>query len=167
MLRAVQANEHGIPIVFALSRKKLGQVFGCRKKMSAIAILDCSGADELFAQMMALMEQGRRDYHLAPSDAPPAAAPQPVVAGAAPAGPHAPLQPGRPQQGLPAMHTHGRLQGSTSALLPAPAPPPRPGLHTHQHPYQVSCPRPGTPFAHFRPGTKCSELCGCNCFIWY
>lgn len=40
------------------------QVFGCRKKMSAIAILDYGGANELFNQMGALAQKGREDYQL-------------------------------------------------------------------------------------------------------
>ena len=40
------------------------QVFGCRKKMSAIAILDYGGANELFNQMSALAQKGREDYQL-------------------------------------------------------------------------------------------------------
>ncbi|EIE24823.1 hypothetical protein COCSUDRAFT_46959 [Coccomyxa subellipsoidea C-169] len=54
-----QAEEASIPIVFALSRKKLGQMFGCRKKMSAIAILDYSGAEAIYHHMEALAQQGR------------------------------------------------------------------------------------------------------------
>ncbi|DBA75326.1 TPA: Selenocysteine insertion sequence-binding protein 2 [Trebouxia sp. C0004] len=59
-----QAEENGLPVVFALSRKKMGQVFGCRKKMSAIAILEYGGANELFHQMSALAKKGRVDYML-------------------------------------------------------------------------------------------------------
>ncbi|DBA81301.1 TPA: Selenocysteine insertion sequence-binding protein 2 [Trebouxia sp. C0005] len=59
-----QAEDFGLPVVFALSRKKMGQVFGCRKKMSAIAILDYGGANELFHQMSALAKKGRVDYML-------------------------------------------------------------------------------------------------------
>lgn len=40
------------------------QVFGCRKKMSAIAILEYGGANELFNQMSALAKKGREDYQL-------------------------------------------------------------------------------------------------------
>ena len=40
------------------------QVFGCRKKMSAIAILEYGGANELFTQMSALAQKGREDYQL-------------------------------------------------------------------------------------------------------
>jgi len=42
----------------------VAQVFGCRKKMSAIAILDFGGANELFHQMSALAKKGRVDYML-------------------------------------------------------------------------------------------------------
>ena len=38
------------------------QVFGCRKKMSAIAILDYSGAEGLFKEMEKLAEQGRQEW---------------------------------------------------------------------------------------------------------
>ncbi|KAK9832706.1 hypothetical protein WJX81_002202 [Elliptochloris bilobata] len=41
-----QAGHFGIPIVYALSRKKLGLAFGCPKRVSAIAILDYSGAED-------------------------------------------------------------------------------------------------------------------------
>ncbi|BDA49260.1 probable selenocysteine insertion sequence-binding protein 2-like at C-terminar half [Coccomyxa sp. Obi] len=54
-----QAEDANIPIIFALSRKKLGQMFGCRKKMSAIAILDYSGAEAIYHHMEALAQQGR------------------------------------------------------------------------------------------------------------
>ena len=38
------------------------QVFGCRKKMSSIAILDYGGANELYARMQQLAQQGRLDF---------------------------------------------------------------------------------------------------------
>ena len=38
------------------------QVFGCRKKMSAIAILDYSGAEGLFKEMEKLADQGRQEW---------------------------------------------------------------------------------------------------------
>ncbi|KAK9832746.1 hypothetical protein WJX81_007203 [Elliptochloris bilobata] len=59
-----QAKEYGIPVVYALSRKKLGQAFGCPKKMSAIAILDYRGAEELYARVEALAAQGRAAHRL-------------------------------------------------------------------------------------------------------
>ncbi|KAK9800307.1 hypothetical protein WJX73_010757 [Symbiochloris irregularis] len=57
-----QAEQNAVPVVFALSRKKLGQVFGCRKKMSAIAILDAGGAEELYGQMQGLAAEGRAEW---------------------------------------------------------------------------------------------------------
>ena len=38
------------------------QVFGCRKKMSSIAILDYGGANELYARMQQMAQQGRLDF---------------------------------------------------------------------------------------------------------
>ncbi len=40
------------------------QVFGCRKKMSAIAILDYAGAEALFKQMEQHAEEGRREWEM-------------------------------------------------------------------------------------------------------
>ena len=40
------------------------QVFGCRKKMSAIAILDYAGAEALFKQMEQHAEEGRKEWEL-------------------------------------------------------------------------------------------------------
>ena len=40
----------------------LAQVFGCRKKMSAIAILDYSGAEAMFKQMEQHAEEGRKEW---------------------------------------------------------------------------------------------------------
>jgi selenocysteine insertion sequence-binding protein 2 len=57
-----QAQQTNCPIVFALSRKKLGQIFGCRKKMSAIAILDYAGAEELYREMEQLAQEGRSQW---------------------------------------------------------------------------------------------------------
>ena len=44
------------------------QVFGCRKKMSSIAILDYGGANELYARMQQLAQQGRLDFQRQSSD---------------------------------------------------------------------------------------------------
>ena len=38
------------------------QMFGCRKKMSAIAILDYSGAEAVYRHMEALAEEGRQAW---------------------------------------------------------------------------------------------------------
>ena len=50
------------PIVFALSRKKLGQVFGVRKKMSAVAVVDAAGAEDALARVLALAAAGRAEW---------------------------------------------------------------------------------------------------------
>lgn len=41
------------------------QVFGCRKKMSAIAVLNHQGAEALYKRMHDLAAQGRQEYLLA------------------------------------------------------------------------------------------------------
>ena len=38
------------------------QVFGCRKKMSAIAVLNPSGAEALYSRMHTLAAEGRQDH---------------------------------------------------------------------------------------------------------
>lgn len=38
------------------------QMFGCRKKMSAIAILDYSGAEAVFHHMESLAQEGRQSW---------------------------------------------------------------------------------------------------------
>ncbi|KAK9858850.1 hypothetical protein WJX84_009351 [Apatococcus fuscideae] len=75
-----QAGELGVPVVFALSRKKLGQVFGCRKKMSAIAVLDFSSAEGMYNRMTSLAAAGREDWqqHRANGLEPPAPADEPL-----------------------------------------------------------------------------------------
>eukprot|EP01025_Chloroclados_australasicus_P031460 TRINITY_DN3179_c1_g1_i11.p1 TRINITY_DN3179_c1_g1~~TRINITY_DN3179_c1_g1_i11.p1 ORF type:complete len:631 (-),score=71.51 TRINITY_DN3179_c1_g1_i11:764-2656(-) len=51
-----------IQVVYALSRKRLGQVFGSRKKMSAIAILNMSGAQEMYNQILLLARKGQEEW---------------------------------------------------------------------------------------------------------
>jgi selenocysteine insertion sequence-binding protein 2 len=51
-----------IPVVFALSRKKLGEVYGFRKRMSAIALLDVSSVQDIMAQVLQLAADGRRQW---------------------------------------------------------------------------------------------------------
>jgi selenocysteine insertion sequence-binding protein 2 len=55
-----------VPVVFALSRKKMGEVYGFRKRMSAIALLEVGGVQEIFEQVLSLAADGRRrwvEYH--------------------------------------------------------------------------------------------------------
>jgi selenocysteine insertion sequence-binding protein 2 len=56
--------ETDTPVVFALSRKKLGEIYGVRKRMSAIALLEIQGVQELVARVWALAEEGRRAWDL-------------------------------------------------------------------------------------------------------
>ena len=52
-------NNSGVAVVYALSRKKLGKIFGYRKKMSVVAILDPQGAEKLYRRTLELTKQGR------------------------------------------------------------------------------------------------------------
>jgi selenocysteine insertion sequence-binding protein 2 len=52
------SRDGGVPVVFALSRKKLGDVYGTRKRMSAIAVLELNGVRELVEQIAALAQEG-------------------------------------------------------------------------------------------------------------
>lgn len=49
--------------MFALTRKRLGQVYGCRKRVSAVALLDIQGVEVLHEQMVGLMAQGCREWN--------------------------------------------------------------------------------------------------------
>lgn len=49
-----------IPVVFALSRKKMGEVYGFRKRMSAVALLDVSAVQETMTLVLQLAREGRR-----------------------------------------------------------------------------------------------------------
>eukprot|EP00803_Ostreobium_quekettii_P000375 evm.model.scf_540EXC.4 EVM.evm.TU.scf_540EXC.4 scf_540EXC:37334-41787(+) len=46
LTRAAASQE--IPVIYAMSRRKLGSIFHCRKKMSCIAVLDWQGAGDEF-----------------------------------------------------------------------------------------------------------------------
>ncbi|KAK9830930.1 hypothetical protein WJX81_007062 [Elliptochloris bilobata] len=83
ILRTAKAS--GTPVVFCGSRKKLGQVFGCRKKMSAIAILDTSGAEHLLRTIETLAAQGCAEWHAQCAAGDSAAAPEQAPQEPAPA----------------------------------------------------------------------------------
>ena len=51
-----------MPAVFALTRKKMGELYGFRKRVSAVALMEVNGADELYAQMLVLAEEGRAEW---------------------------------------------------------------------------------------------------------
>ena len=56
------ARRNGTPIVFALTRNRLGQIVGKRLRISALAVLDQSGADEQFKAMLAAAAAGRAAF---------------------------------------------------------------------------------------------------------
>ena len=57
-----QARGNGTPVVFALTRNRLGQIVGKRLRISAMAVLDQSGADEQFKAMLAAAAAGRAAF---------------------------------------------------------------------------------------------------------
>ena len=57
-----KCEEQGVPLIFALSRKRLGQVYGSRKKVSAVALLDVSGVEDMHNVVVSLMMQGRAEW---------------------------------------------------------------------------------------------------------
>jgi selenocysteine insertion sequence-binding protein 2 len=73
--------EAGVPVVFALSRKRLGEIYGFRKRMSAVAVLEIGGVEGIHASALHLAEEGRARWQAAQGAADAAAA-----AAAAPAG---------------------------------------------------------------------------------
>jgi len=75
------ARAGGVPVALALTRAKMGALTGRRVRMSAAAVLDSSGAEEAFAQALALATEGRAAWRKAHPDAPPEA---PVAVDAAP-----------------------------------------------------------------------------------
>lgn len=66
-----RCEEHSIPVVFALTRKKLGEVYGHRKRVSAVAILGYNGVDELHADMLRIAATGREEWETHAASAPP------------------------------------------------------------------------------------------------
>jgi len=54
-----------VPVVFALSRKKMGEVYGFRKRMSAIAVLEVGGVQDVFETVLRLAEEGRTRWSTA------------------------------------------------------------------------------------------------------
>eukprot|EP00955_Chlamydomonas_euryale_P089856 364496-Chlamydomonas_euryale.AAC.40 len=54
--------EQDVPVVFALTRKRLGQIYGCRKRVSAVALLDFEGVEGMHTNMSKMMTEGRTEY---------------------------------------------------------------------------------------------------------
>lgn len=53
-----RCEDQNVHIVFALTRKRLGQIYGCRKRVSAVALLDYHGVEALHLRMIELMVEG-------------------------------------------------------------------------------------------------------------
>eukprot|EP00983_Pelagomonas_calceolata_P100837 1158619-Pelagomonas_calceolata.AAC.4 len=50
----VLCEEQNVPSVFALTRKKMGEIYGARKRVSAVALLELNGVDDLVGQVCLL-----------------------------------------------------------------------------------------------------------------
>ncbi|WIA31020.1 hypothetical protein OEZ86_001058 [Tetradesmus obliquus] len=61
-MREIMCSSGRVPVVFALSRKKIGQVFGSKKRMSAITLLDVGEVEGLLGAVLALAEEGRQHW---------------------------------------------------------------------------------------------------------
>ncbi|KAL4422574.1 hypothetical protein ABPG75_008771 [Micractinium tetrahymenae] len=68
------AAEKEVPLVFALSRQRMGKVMGQRKRASAFAVLDANGVFEELRRLLALAEEGRQAWAAAAAAARPAGA---------------------------------------------------------------------------------------------
>jgi hypothetical protein len=54
--------EQALPLVFALTRKRMGELYGHRKRVSAVALLNAGGVELLAARMADLAAGGRRAW---------------------------------------------------------------------------------------------------------
>jgi ribosomal protein L7Ae-like RNA K-turn-binding protein len=59
IMDACAGSEPAVPVVFALSRKRLGEVYGFRKRMSAIALLEVAAVQDVLGQVLAMAAEGR------------------------------------------------------------------------------------------------------------
>lgn len=57
-----KCEEQGLPLIFALSRKRLGQVYGSRKRVSAVALLDVKDVQDLYGKAVTLMRKGMDEW---------------------------------------------------------------------------------------------------------
>lgn len=64
-----QAEEKSVTVVFALTKSRIAQAFGRRVRMSTVAICEFDGANDLYKEMVAHAESGRRQWLAAHSDA--------------------------------------------------------------------------------------------------
>lgn len=54
--------EQGRPAVFALTRKRLGTIFGFRKRVSAVALLDYHSVEDMHGHVVQLAQKGREEW---------------------------------------------------------------------------------------------------------
>ncbi|GFH27669.1 C2H2-type domain-containing protein [Haematococcus lacustris] len=60
--------EQGTPALFAMSRKKMGELYGFRKRVSAVGLLQANGVEDLFPLLVKLGREGRAQWEaLAPA----------------------------------------------------------------------------------------------------
>lgn len=57
-----KCQELDIPYVFALSRKKMGEIYGFRKRVSAVALLEVNAVSDLHKRMLELACEGRQSW---------------------------------------------------------------------------------------------------------
>ena len=54
------AEEREVPILFALTRAKMGKIVGSRSRISIVAVLDCSGAEQLHKQVLEMAKEMKK-----------------------------------------------------------------------------------------------------------
>eukprot|EP00955_Chlamydomonas_euryale_P020546 217760-Chlamydomonas_euryale.AAC.4 len=59
---ACSSASQSVPVVFALTRKRLGKIYGCRKRVSAVALLDYHGVEALHERMIQLVHEGHEAW---------------------------------------------------------------------------------------------------------
>ncbi len=57
-----RCKENDIPLVFALTRKKMGELYGHRKRVSAVAVLSHASCEDIVSRMVALAAAGRAQF---------------------------------------------------------------------------------------------------------
>ena len=53
-----KAEDMGVPVVTALTRKKIGQIYHYRKRMSIVAVLDYQNLEDAFQYIVKLSQHG-------------------------------------------------------------------------------------------------------------
>jgi ribosomal protein L7Ae-like RNA K-turn-binding protein len=59
------AESAGVPYVFCLSRRGIGQVFGREKSMSIVAVMNLEGVEQEYVRLLEASAQGRQLYYAA------------------------------------------------------------------------------------------------------